>query len=231
LRRDPIGSTIYCTFDRSDPMTVVGVVRDVRQRDSATPPIPECYMPYRQHSYNSATLNLLVRTAGAPEASIGAIRHAAAEVSPDVPLSFSTMLDHVSRGVEDSKFRALLVGLFAAVAVCLATAGVYGVMAYAVTERSKEIGLRMALGASRASVLQLIIRQGLALVVAGLVVGLSVAAATGRFLKTVLFDVQPLDAGVYFGVALLLALVALGAGLVPARRASGVDPVKVLKAD
>ena len=229
--QNPIGRSIYCLFDRSDAMTIVGVVGDVRQRNPGVAPVPECYMPYRQHGYNSATLNILVRSAGAPASLIGSVRRAAAEVSPDVPLAFTTMAENVAKGLEDSKFRALLFAMFAAFAVCLAMAGVYGVMAYAVTERTKEIGLRMALGASQASVLALVLKQGLTLVGAGLAVGLIAAAVASRLLTTVLFDVRPIDAGVYAGVAALLALVALTAGYIPARRAAGLDPAGVLKAD
>ena len=227
--QNPIGRTIYCLFDRGDPMTIVGVVGDVRQRNPALPPQPECYMPFRQHSYNNATLNIVVRTAGEPTALAGPIQRAAAEVSPDVPLSITTMESRVSQGLEDPRFRALLFGSFAALAVCLAMAGVYGVMAYAVHRRVKEIALRIALGASRTSVLQLILGQGLGLTFAGLAVGLAGAAAAARLLETVLFEVRPVDTQVYLGVAVLLALVTFAAGYFPARRASVLDPAQVLK--
>jgi ABC-type antimicrobial peptide transport system permease subunit len=137
----------------------------------------------------------------------------------------------VSKSVEDPKFRALLFGIFAALAVCLAMAGVYGVMAFGVQQRSREIGLRMALGASQASVLRLILEQGLLFAVAGLAVGLSTAVAAARFLETVLFEVQPVDTHVYVAVALLLGVVTLLASYLPARRAAGLDPAAVLQAE
>ena len=229
--QDPIGRTIHCLFDRNDPMTIVGVAGDVRQRNPAIPPLPECYMAYRQHSYNNATLNIVVRTVGDPTALAATARRAAVEVSPEVPLSFTTMEAQVSKGMEDPRFRTLLFGIFAAFAVCLAMAGVFGVMAYGVQQRSKEIGLRIALGASRMSVLRLILRQGLVLTGVGLTVGLGVAVAATRVLETVLFEVQPVDPQVYLGVTLLLALVALVAGYLPARRAALLDPAQVLKSE
>jgi putative ABC transport system permease protein len=228
---NPIGRTIFCSFDRKDGMTIVGVVGDVRQRNPAIVPMPECYMPYRQHSYNNATLNVVVRTAGDPTELAGTVRRVAEEISPDVPLSFTTMEARVSKSVEDPRFRALLFGIFAGFAVCLAMAGVYGVTAYGVHQRSREIGLRMALGASRASVLRLILRQGLVFAAAGLAVGLAAAMAVARLLKTVLFEVQPVDTQVYLGVVVLLGLVTLVAGYLPARRAAALDPATVLQAE
>jgi putative ABC transport system permease protein len=228
---NPIGRTIFCSFDRKEGMTIVGVAGDVRQRNPAIVPMPECYMPYRQHSYNNATLNVVARTAGDPMDLAETVRRAAAEISPEVPLAFSTMDARVSKSVEDPRFRALLFGIFAALAVCLAMAGVYGVMAFGVQQRSREIGLRMALGASQASVLRLILEQGLLFAAAGLAVGFGTAVAAARFLETVLFEVQPVDTQVYVAVALLLGLVTLLASYLPARRAAGLDPAAVLQAE
>jgi ABC-type antimicrobial peptide transport system permease subunit len=188
-------------------------------------------MPYRQHNYNNATLYVVSRTTGDPAALAGTMRRVAAETSPNVPVSFTTMAAIVSARVASPRFRTLLFGLFAALAVCLAMAGVYGVMAFAVEQRSKEIGLRMALGATRRSVLQLVLGQGLLLASIGLVVGLAGAVAATRLLTTVLFEVQPIDTQVFLGVVVVLGLVTLLAGYVPGRRATDVDPVEVLKAD
>ena len=230
--QNPIGRTIFCTFDRKDGMTIVGVVGDVRQRNPAIAPVPDCYMPYRQHSYNNRTLNVVIANRRRSDwRSPATLRRVAAEVSPEVPVSFTTMEATVSKSVEDPRFRALLFAVFAGLAVCLAMAGVYGVMAYAVEQRSKEIGLRMALGASQGSVLRLILGQGLVLAAAGLALGLAGAVAATRLLTTMLFEVQPLDIQVYLGVVVLLGVVTLLAGYLPARRAAGVDPVEVLKAD
>jgi ABC-type antimicrobial peptide transport system permease subunit len=134
-------------------------------------------------------------------------------------------------GVAEPRFRSLLFALFAGLAVCLAMAGVYGVVAYSVEQRAKEIGVRMAMGASGQSVLRMILRQGLVLGAAGVAIGLAGAAAATRLLESVLFQVQPLDVQVYVAVALLLGVVTLAAGFLPARRAARMDPMPLLKAD
>jgi putative ABC transport system permease protein len=228
---NPIGRTIFCLFDRPDGMTIVGVVGDVRQQNPAIAPTPECYMPYLQHAYNSNTLNVVIRTASDPATLAGTVRRVAAEISPEVPVSFTTMEATVAERVEDPRFRALLFGLFAGLAVCLAMAGVYGVMAYAVEQRATEIGLRMALGADKTSVLRLILGQGLVLAFVGLVLGLAGAVVATRLLETVLFQVRPIDIQVYLGVIGFIAIVTLLAGYVPAWRAAVLNPVEVLKAE
>ena len=186
-------------------------------------------MPYTQHAYNGSTLNVLMRTPADPTAITATVRHVAAEISPDVPVAFTTMEATLARRVEEPTFRAFLFATFAGLAVCLAMAGVYGVMAYGVQQRSKEIGLRMALGASRGSVLRLILGQGLLLAAAGLVLGLTAAVAVTGLLANMLFQVKPVDAPVYLEVAGVLTLVTLAAGYLPSRRALAVNPVEVLK--
>lgn len=228
---NPIGRTIFCPFDRDDGMTIVGVVGDVRQRNPAIAPGPECYMPYTQHDYNASTLHVVTRTAGDPTPFAATVRRLAAEISPYVAVSFTTMDAMVSTRLEDPRFRALLFGLFAGLAVCLAMVGVYGVMAYAVEQRSQEIGLRMALGASSGSVLRLILRQGMVLAAAGLALGLTGAVAATRLLSTLLFEVQPVDTQVHLGVVVLLGVMALVAGYLPARRAAVVDPMVAVRVE
>ena len=229
--QDPIGRTIFCNFDRRGALTIVGVAGDVRQRNPAIAPMPECYMPYTQHVYNNRTLNVVVRTAADPAALAGTVRRLAAEVSPEVPVSFTTMDETMSKRVEEPRFRTLLFALFAALAVGLAMAGVYGVMAFGVQQRSREIGLRMALGANRRAVQRLILRQGLILAAAGLTLGIAGAVAAARLLTTMLFEVTPLDPQIYAGVVVLLGIVTVLAGYLPARRAAALDPMTVLKSD
>lgn len=226
---DPTGRTIFCPFDSDKGMIVVGVVGDVRERGPARGPTPECYLPYRQHFYNNSTLNVVTRTTGDPADLESTLRRLAHQRSPDVPVSFTTLERDTSEIVAAPRFRTLLLGIFAALAVFLAMAGVYGVMAYAVAQRSSEIGLRMALGASSVSVLQLILGKGLALSGIGVTLGLTAALISTRLLTTMLFQVKPSDPIVYVSVVVLLAVVALLASYVPARRASRIEPLAALR--
>ena len=166
-----------------------------------------------------------------PTALAGAARRLAAEVSPEVPVSFTTLRETLAATVEGPAFRTLLFALFAGLALCLAVAGVYGVMADSVRRRSREIGLRIALGADRSMVLRLVLGRGLGLTLVGLLAGLAGAAAAARLLETMLFEVVPLDASVYLGVGALLGAVATAAGYLPARRAAAIDPMRVLNTD
>jgi predicted permease len=227
--QDPIGRTIFCPFDSSKGMTIIGVVGDVRQRGPAREPMPECYMTYQQHAFNGNALSIVTRTMGDPAPLTETVRRLAQQGSPDVPMKFTTMEATLAENIAAPRFRTLLFALFAGLAVSLAMAGVYGVIACAVGQRANEIGLRIALGASTGSVLRLILGQGLALAALGLTLGLAAAVAGTRLLTTMLFQVRPNDPLVYLAVAGGLAMVALAAGYVPARRASRIDPVAAIR--
>jgi putative ABC transport system permease protein len=224
---NPIGRQIYCLYDTTQPMTIVGVVGDIHNRGPALDPMPECYIPYQQHLFGS--MNIIVRTAGDPSALAGTLRRLGRDQSPIVSMKFTTMEQDLSESVASPRFRTLLFAMFAALAVLLAMAGVYGVMAFTVSQRSNEIGLRMALGAGKGSVLALILGQGLMLAIAGLVLGMAISVAGTRLLTTMLFQVKPNDVSVYLGVSILLGLVTLIAAYVPARRAAGIDPLTALR--
>ncbi|HYP14577.1 MAG TPA: ABC transporter permease [Bryobacteraceae bacterium] len=228
---DPVGRTIYCPFDNSDPMTIVGVVGDVRQRGPDSQAQPECYLNYRQHEFNGNTLHILVRTSADPRALSRTVQGLALELSPEVPMKFTSMKATVAGNVAAPRFRTLLFGLFAGLSVCLAVAGVYGVMAFAVGQRSNEIGLRMALGASEGAVLQMILRHGLLLVAIGLAIGLGAALAASRLMRAMLFEVKPNDPLVYLSVAIVLAIVTLIGSYIPARRAAHIDPLTAIRQD
>jgi len=225
----PIGRSVFCLFDAAQPMTIIGVAGDVRERGPAREPMPECYIPYRQHAFNGSTLSVVVRTAGDPTGLEETLRRLTSKTSPAVPMKFTTMETMLSEDVATPRFRALLFGVFAGLAVCLAMAGVYGVLAYTVGQRSNEIGVRMALGASTSSVLRLVLGQGLMYVGIGFASGLAAAVAITRLLKTILFQVRPSDPEVYLAVAGLVGVVAFVASYVPARRASKIDPLTAIR--
>ena len=227
--QDPIGRTIFCGLDSMNPMRIVGVVGDVRQYGPARAPQPEIYMPYEQHPQPGRSLNLLVRTAASPTALSETIRRKARDRQSDVPVKFSTMEASLAENVAAPRFRTLLLTIFAALAVALAMAGVYGVMAYTVGQRSNEIGLRMALGASAGDVVRMVLGQGALLAGIGLVLGLAGAGAATRLLETVLFEVKPFDPLTYAIVAAMVLVVAMAASYLPARRAAGLDPLDALR--
>lgn len=226
---NPIGRTIFCTFDSMKGMTIVGVVGDVRQHGPAREPMPECFMPYQQHRYNGASLSLVVRTAGDPTALTETVRRLARARAPEVPVHITTMEAALSANVAEPRFRTWLFGVFAALSVCLVVAGVYSVLSYAVGQRSSEIGLRKALGASTRSVICEVISHGLTLTAVGLALGLVGAMAGTRLLTTVLFQVTPHDPMVYLSVILLLGTVTMVASVVPAWRAANTDPLVALR--
>jgi putative ABC transport system permease protein len=226
---DPIGRLIFCGMDSFTGMKIVGVVGDVRQAGPATPPKAEIYMPYEQHPGPSTALHVVVRTANDPVSLAEAMRRKVRERSAQVPVNFTTMEASLAENVATPRFRTLLLGVFAALAMSLAMAGVYGVMAYLVGQRSNEIGLRMALGASSHDVIRLVMRQGLKLAGIGVLLGLAAAAASARLLSSVLFEVKPTDPLTYLAVCALLVVVALAACFIPARRATQVDPLVALR--
>jgi putative ABC transport system permease protein len=227
--QNPIGRRIFCPFDSSEGLTIIGVVADVRQAGPQREPRPECYMTYLQHAFNGNTLSVVVRSAGDPAILAGTLRRLTRERAPDVPVKFTTMEATLAENVAAPRFRTLLFGIFAGLAVCLAMAGVYGVMAFAVSQRSNEIGLRMALGATTGSILRSILGQGLMLASLGLALGLAAAIAGTRLLTSMLFQVQPNDPWVYLAVAILLSSVTVVASYVPARRAARIDPLTALR--
>jgi putative ABC transport system permease protein len=227
--QDPIGHSIYCGLDSLNPMKIVGVVGDIRQEGPAKPPQQEIYMPYQQHPMPASDLSILVRTPFDPNALDGAMRNKVAKLSGDVPVKFTTIEASLSENVATPRFRTLLLGVFAGLAVCLAMAGVYGVMSYVVGQRVNEIGLRMALGANPRDVLRLVLRQAAILTSAGIVIGLAGAAAATQLLTSMLFGVKPTDPLTYLAVVALLVGVALFASYVPARRAMSVDPMVALR--
>src|SRR5258708_30063162 len=181
-------------------MKIVGIVGDVRQYGPARAPSAEIYMAYQQHPRTASDMSVLVRTAMEQTALAETLRGKVHELSADVPVKFTTMEAALSQNVAAPRFRTLLLGIFAGLAMCLAMAGVYGVMSYVVGQRSNEIGLRMALGASPRDVLRLVLRQALLLAAVGVGVGLACAAAMTQPLTSQSFGVQATEPLAYGGI-------------------------------
>jgi putative ABC transport system permease protein len=219
-------------FKHSDPdakwITVIGVVGDVREFGLAEPAIPEAYYPQSQQTYSE--LVLVVRAASDPQAQVSAVRHALHELDKDLPwYGVQTLPEMVSQSSREKRFVALLLALFAAMALALASVGIYGVVSYSVSQRTREIGIRMAFGAEVRNVLGMVLTEVSRLVCAGVAAGLLGAWALSRYLTSILYGVRATDLASYALAALLMAAVALAACLVPARRATQVDPIVALR--
>jgi putative ABC transport system permease protein len=226
---NPIGRHVRWSRNRNDWLTVVGVIRDVRQYEWAAEVQNEMYQPLAQsQAWNSMTL--VIRTAQPPLALAGAVQAAIRAMDRDLPLShMSSMEQVVANAVWQPRFWMGLLGGFAIIALVLAAVGIYGVMSYAMSRRTHEIGIRMALGARQADVLGMVLRQGLALAGLGLILGTAGALALTRLMRTLLYQVNAGDPLTFAGVSLLLAGVALLACYIPARRAARIDPLTALR--
>jgi len=233
--REPIGQHLKPGFgDKLPWFTVVGVLKDVKQRGVDAPTGTEIVVLQDQLpktiGFTSNSMNLVLRTALPIETMAPAIQRAVRDLDPSLPIvKLQTMDDAFGEAVSRPRFLTMLLGVFAGLALVLAAVGTYGVLSYLVTQRQQEIGIRMALGADRSSVLALVFRQGLVLSALGLTAGLAGSFALGRFLRALLFNVQPTDPLTLGIVAGVIALVAATACLVPAWRAARVDPLVVLR--
>ena len=218
-------------------VTVVGVVADVRQSSLSATPEPEMYLAHTQFRFWGgggilSSLSLVLRTTGEPAASSRTVRREIAALDAQLPVGeFRTMEQVRGESVSQPRFLMFLFSTFSFVALAIAVIGIYGVIAYGVAQRRKEIGIRVALGARPSSVAGMVVRQGMGLAVAGIAVGLVLAFALTRFLAEFLFAVTPTDPMTLAVVAASLGLAALLASFVPARRATLTDPVEVLRAD
>ena len=198
------------------------------------------YVPHVQQTshfvsaqvYTRTWMNFVVRTPGDPKRMVPAVKRAVAEVDRHTPIAgVRTVEQALDSQVRHLRLYMYLLGIFGGVAVILAATGIYGLMAYSVAERTREIGIRMALGARRGQVLAMVLRQGLALIVIGLALGLGGAAAGTRYLEGLLFGLTPLDPSTFVYVAAAFSVVALLASYVPARRATRVDPLVALRCE
>jgi len=230
--KDPLGRRV--TNFGPEPYTVVGVVGDVRQSGLAEPPRAEIYFAYGDTAAAGwlQDVTFVIKTSTPPQTLADPARAAVQSVAPDLPVFGVRMMDEIlSISLSGHRLNLLLLGIFAGVALVLSMVGLYGVISYLVTQRTREMGIRMALGAQARDVVRLVMRQGAALTAPGVSLGLVGAFAFTRLLKNLLYGVSARDPITFGIVATLLAAVALLAAYVPARRASRADPLLAIRTE
>jgi len=232
---DPIGQRLETGYDSvpdgTHLMTIVGVVGDVRQYDPKTPPEPIIYMPYQQHPLPATEMKVLFRAPGGPSTAMTALRAEAKRLNPEVPTSFLPLVQTLQTALAPSRFRTLLLALFAGLAGVLAIVGLYGVMSYTVSQRTREIGMRIALGAAPGRIVGMVLGQGLRLVLPGVVAGVALSLAAGKMVTSFVYGIRTSDPITLAAVSVLLAGVAVASMAIPARRAARVDPMVTLRQD
>jgi ABC-type antimicrobial peptide transport system permease subunit len=231
LEREAVGGRFHLAgVEPIEWFTVIGVAPDIRDVDvrDDTPPLPVAYVPYPYGA--SATAGLMIRTGANPTGITSAAREAIRASDPTLPLfDIRTMEDLRTGTFWQYRVFGQMFGAFGVVALFLAAIGVYGVLAFSVSQRTHEMGVRIALGASRSDVLRLVVRQGVALAAIGVMFGLAGAFVITRVIRTLLYKVTPTDPVSFGGVAIFLTLIAIVASYVPARRATIVDPMVALR--
>jgi predicted permease len=235
---NPIGKRFTFDYKKPDEIEIVGLVKDAKYATQREDTPPTCYLPWRQSVNSVGFANFQLRTNGDPGAAIAAVRQAARDVDENLPLSsVKTQVEQADETLRMERLFARLVTLFGLLAQQLASIGLFGVLAYAVSQRTHEIGIRMALGASRTDVLKMIVKQGMALSMIGVALGLGGAYVLTKYLESwmqlsrMLYGVEPSDPTTYSVVAVLLTVVALIACYLPARRATKVDPMVALRCE
>ncbi|HVT16779.1 MAG TPA: ABC transporter permease [Thermoanaerobaculia bacterium] len=225
-RQDPIGKRFH--FHSKPMVEVVGVARDAKYNSVAEDPVPYVYQPLAQEYVSGVTL--VVRTGGDPGALLPSAERQVRELAPGMPLvAAGTMESQLAASLWPPRFAASLLALFGVLALALSTVGLYGVMSFSVAQRSRDIGIRMALGAQRRTVLRMVLAQGMTLVAIGLAGGLGLAFAVSRLARSLLIGISPTDPIAFVVTPVLLAAVAFVSTYAPARRATDVDPVVVLR--
>jgi putative ABC transport system permease protein len=224
---DPLGKRLRIIA--SPWITVVGVVGDVHHNALNVPPNPEIYLSHLQEPQD--VLAVMIRTSNDPIQLAGIARQTIKSLDKDLPVTITTMDQVFSNSVAGQRFNTLLLGVFASLALVLATVGVFGVINYSVAQRTHELGIRIALGAQRNDVFKLVVGQGLMLALIGVAVGAAGAFVLTRLISGLLYGVSPTDKLTFVLVSVLVTLVALLACYVPARRATRVDPLEALRCD
>jgi putative ABC transport system permease protein len=228
---DPVGRRIRIEEAADAPwINIVGVVGDVRNDDVDAPPLPQIYLPYAQHP--ARDMSLVIRTAGEPLSVVPAVRDVVWTIDRNLPVyEVYSMRRLFFNDLSSTHLMVELLGAFALLSLLLAAVGVYGIVAYSVSQRTQEIGVRMALGAQTSDVTRLFLKQGLKLAGIGVVIGLSVSLAMTRLIKSIIFGVSATDTFTFLATTLLLSLVTLLACWIPARRATKVDPMIALRCE
>jgi putative ABC transport system permease protein len=227
---DPIGKRLHVTMGPVLYREIVGIVGDVKHYSLDQDAKAQTYEPYAQQPFSGMTL--VARTSGDPAGLSAAIRGEVLKIDKELPISnVKTLEQYLSTSIAQQRFSVLLLGIFAAVAMALACVGIYGVLSYSVEQRRREIGVRMALGAARRDVLRLVVGHAMFMTLIGVAIGLGAAFALTRVMSTLLFGVSATDPVTFGLIALLLVAVALLAALVPARRATKVDPIIALRCE
>jgi putative ABC transport system permease protein len=227
--QDPLGKQlgIYMT-EPIVPTEIIGVVGDVRFQDVTAAPRPTTYWPHPQLAYSSMTLT--IRSAADPTSLAPAVERAIRTIDKDQPVSdVRTMTQWVAKSLAQARFSSMLLTIFAALALTLAAIGIYGVMSYAVSQRTSEIGIRLALGAEGRDILAMIVGNAARLAGLGLAIGVALALALNRVVASLLYETSGTDPLTFSAVVCVLGLVALAASLIPARRASRIPPVDALR--
>jgi predicted permease len=228
--QDAVGKRIHMVESKEPWLTVVGVVGRVKHESLDSDPRIAFYLPQTQ--YPSRAMTLVVRSQGEPSAFSPAVKKALRGIDPDLPMySVRTMAERVEESLARRRFSMLLLGLFAGFALALATIGIYGVMAYLVNQGTREIGIRMALGATQRGILRLVVFQGMTLAISGVGIGLAAALVFTRLMRSLLLGVNASDPATFGAISVLLTVVALVATYVPAKRAARVDPMVCLRAE
>jgi len=232
---NPIGRRVSFSTNEPHWYEIVGVAGNIKHRALEAADRPELYVPYRQPLFAGWTVRpmyVIARTSADPASTVAIARREVARVDRDQPISdVRTMEERIGRSLSSRRFNMVLLALFAGLALTLAAVGIYGIVAYSVTERTHEIGVRVALGAQRRDVMAMVVGQGMAMTLVGTAIGVAASAALARLMSSLLFGVSAVDPATFVAIPLLLIAVALAACYVPARRAMRVDPLQTLRSE